>query len=234
MTTSMSVAVGDALEDASEDDGIRSVILTGTGRAFCAGADIKESLAGRPELPARAKSWGFGGYVSHFISKPTIAAVNGLALGLGMELMLASDLAVAHEKAAFSLPEVKIGTLAAGGGCFRIAQEVPRRTAMKLLFTGDSISADEALQLGLINQVVRHDDNVLDAALELAASINRNAPLAVQAIKRIAYGAGGEPQPDENFWRVTRQEQAAILLTADATEGRRAFVEKRQPVLQSR
>ena len=148
MTTSMSVAVGDALEDASEDDGIRSVILTGTGRAFCAGADIKESLAGRPELPARAKSWGFGGYVSHFISKPTIAAVNGLALGLGMELMLASDLAVAHEKAAFSLPEVKIGTLAAGGGCFRIAQEVPRRTAMKLLFTGDSISADEALQLG--------------------------------------------------------------------------------------
>lgn len=234
MTVAMGIAVGDALEDASRNDDIRSVIITGTGRAFCAGADIKESLAGRPELPDRAKTWGFGGYTSHFVSKPTIAAVNGLALGLGMELMLASDLVFAHEKAKFSLPEVKLGTLAAAGGCFRIAQELPRRAAMRLLFTGDSISADEAFEFGLINKVVRGDDTALDAAFELAETINRNAPLAIQAIKRIAYGVGGDSPPDENLWRITKQEQAAILQTADATEGRRAFVEKRQPVWQSR
>ena len=186
VTTSMGVAIADALEDASADDDVRTVVLTGTGRAFCAGADIKESLAGRPEVAERYKGWGFGGYVKHFINKPTIAAVNGLALGGGMELVLASDMAVAHRDAVFGLPEVKIGTLAAGGGCFRLAQELPRKTAMRLLFSGDPISADEALRLGLINEVVPDDRETLDVALELAESINRNAPLAVQAIKRIA------------------------------------------------
>ena len=82
--------------------------------------------------------------------------------------------------------------------------------------------------------MVRDDRDVLDVALELAESINKNAPLAVQAIKRIAYGVGGGSEPDDNFWRVTAQEQAGILRTEDATEGRRAFVEKRQPVWQSR
>ncbi len=230
----MGVAIADALEDASADDDVRTVIITGSGRAFCAGADLKESLAGKPEVPEKYKAWGWGGYVRHFINKPTIAAVNGLALGGGMEILLASDLAVAHESAVFGLPEVKIGTLAAGGGCFRIANELPRKSAMKLLLSGDTIDAEEALRLGLVNEVVHGERDVLDAALEVAETINRNAPLAVQAIKRIAYGVGGDSQPDENFWRITYEEQAAILRTEDATEGRRAFVEKRKPVWQGR
>ncbi len=234
VTTPMGVEIADALEEASADDDIRTVVITGTGRAFCAGADLKESLAGKPEVPDRYKAWGWGGYVRHFINKPTIAAVNGLALGGGMEIVLASDLAVAHEKAVFGLPEVKIGTLAAGGGTFRIAQEMPRKTALKLLFSGDSIDAEQALRWGLVNEVVRGDGDVLDAALEVAETINHNAPLAVQAIKRIAYGVGPDTRPDEDFWRITYQEQAAILRTEDGTEGRRAFVEKRKPVWKGR
>jgi crotonobetainyl-CoA hydratase len=234
VTTPMSLAIADALEDAQADDDIRTVVITGTGRAFCAGADIKESLAGRPEVPERYQAWGWGGFVRHFISKPVIAAVNGLALGGGMEIVLATDLVVADEKAVFGLPEVKIGTLAAGGGCFRLLQELPPKIALKLLFSGDSIDADEALRLGLINEVVRDGRDVLDVALELAESINKNAPLAVQAIKRIAYGVGVGAERDDIFWRVTALERAGILRTEDATEGRRAFVEKRQPVWQSR
>lgn len=234
VTTPMSLAIADALEDAAADDEIRTVVITGTGRAFCAGADIKESLAGRPEVPERYKAWGWGGFVRHFINKPVIAAVNGLALGGGMELVLAADLVVADEKAVFGLPEVKIGTLAAGGGCFRLLQELPPKVALKLLWTGDSIDADEALRLGLINEVVTDGRSTLDAALELAESINKNAPLSVQAIKRIAYGVGDGTDAEENFWRVTKKEQVGILQTEDAVEGRRAFVEKRQPVWQSR
>jgi crotonobetainyl-CoA hydratase len=234
VTTPMSLAIADALEEAQADDDIRSVIITGTGRAFCAGADIKESLAGRPEIPERYQAWGWGGFVRHFISKPVIAAVNGLALGGGMELVLATDLVVADEKAVFGLPEVKIGTLAAGGGCFRLLQELPPKLALKLLWTGDSIDADEALRLGLINEVVTDGRNTLDAALKLAESINNNAPLSVQAIKRIAYGVGDGTDAEDNFWRVTKKEQAGILATEDAAEGRRAFVEKREPVWQNR
>lgn len=234
VTTPMSLAIADALEEAQADDHIRSVVITGNGRAFCAGADIKESLAGRPEVPEKYKAWGWGGFVRHFISKPVIAAVNGLALGGGMELVLATDLVVADEKAVFGLPEVKIGTLAAGGGCFRLLTELPPKVALKLLWTGDSIAAGEALRLGLINEVVTDGRSVLDAALELAESINKNAPLSVQAIKRIAYGVGDGTDVEDNFWRVTLQEQINILKTEDATEGRRAFVEKRQPAWQSR
>ncbi|WP_200952797.1 MULTISPECIES: enoyl-CoA hydratase/isomerase family protein [unclassified Nocardioides] len=234
VTTPMSLAIADALEEAQTDDDIRSVVITGAGRAFCAGADIKESLAGRPEIPERYQAWGWGGFVRHFISKPVIAAVNGLALGGGMELVLATDLVVADEKAVFGLPEVKIGTLAAGGGCFRLLQELPPKVALKLLWTGDSIDADEALRLGLINEVVRDGRSTLEAALELAASINKNAPLSVQAIKRIAYGVGDGTDVEDNFWRVTKKEQLGILQTEDAVEGRRAFVEKREPAWQNR
>ncbi len=234
VTTPMSLGIADALEEAQADDDIRSVIITGSGRAFCAGADIKESLAGRPEVPERYHAWGWGGIVRHFISKPVIAAVNGLALGGGMEIVLATDLVVADEKAVFGLPEVKIGTLAAGGGCFRLLQEMPPKVALRLLWTGDSIDANEALRLGLINEVVTDGHCTLDAALELADSINKNAPLSVQAIKRIAYGAGEGTDAEDNFWRVTKKEQAGILRTEDAVEGRRAFVEKRSPDWQNR
>ena len=166
---------------------MRAVVITGAGeKSFCAGADLK-AISRRENLyhPEHGE-WGFAGYVHHFIDKPTIAAVNGTAFGGGTELALASDLVVADERAMFGLPEVKRGLIAAAGGVFRIADQLPRKVAMELLMTGDPLTAQDALQWGLINQVVAAG-TVLDAALALAARVTVNAPLSVQASKRIAY-----------------------------------------------
>lgn len=166
----VSVAIGDALAEAEADRDVWAVVLTGTGdKAFCAGADLKALADGErtiSEDPTRA-AWGFAGYVNHHISKPTIAAVNGMALGGGTELVLASDLAVAADEAAFGLPEVKRGILAGAGGLFRLPVQIPQKVAMAMILTGEPITAATALELHLINAVVRQGD-VLDRALNLA------------------------------------------------------------------
>ncbi|BBY05251.1 crotonase/enoyl-CoA hydratase family protein [Mycobacterium noviomagense] len=231
----VSTAVGDALEQAQHDPEIRAVVITGAGdKSFCAGADLK-AIARRENLyhPDHAE-WGFAGYVRHFIDKPTIAAVNGTALGGGTELALASDLVVAEERAKFGLPEVKVGLIAGAGGVFRIVHQLPRKVALEMLLTGEPISAAEALKWGLINQVVP-DGTVLQAALALAERVTVNAPLSVQASKRIAYGADDGVIPDEEpGWARTEREFRALLRSEDAKEGPRAFAEKRQPVWKSR
>ncbi|OBB06767.1 enoyl-CoA hydratase, partial [Mycolicibacterium fortuitum] len=178
---SVSLAVGDALEQAQNDPEIRAVVITGSGdKSFCAGADLKAISRGENLFHPEHPEYGFAGYVSHFIDKPTIAAVNGTALGGGTELALASDLIVAEESAKFGLPEVKRGLIAGAGGVFRIAEQLPRKVANELLFTGEPMSSADALRWGLINQVVP-DGTVVDAALKLAERITGNAPLAVQA-----------------------------------------------------
>ena len=178
--------------------------------------------------------WGFAGYVQHFIDKPTIAAVNGTALGGGTELALASDLVVAHEFAKFGLPEVKRGLVAAAGGVFRIMNQLPRKVAMELLMTGEPLTANDAWEWGLINQVVK-EGSVLDAALALAARVTVNAPLSVQASKRIAYGVDeGVITGDEAGWQRTMNEMRTLIKSEDAKEGPLAFAEKRQPVWKAR
>lgn len=226
------MGVGEALEAAQADREIRSVILTGAGdKAFCAGADLKAVARGEEIRPTEgpAHAWGFAGYVEHQISKPTIAAVNGPALGGGTELALASDLVIAADTATFGLPEVKRGVLAAAGGAVRLAQQIPSKAAMELLLTGDAVSAYEAKELGLINRVVPFD-TLIDAALELAERINVNAPLSVQATKQIAQGIrdGRKPSEDEG-WALNRHFHAALRDTHDFREGPRAFAEKRAP-----
>jgi len=227
------VGVGEALEEAERNPDIWAVVLTGAGdQAFCAGADLKAISRGErlaPDDPVQ-RAWGFGGYVQHHISKPTIAAVNGFALGGGTELTLASDLAVAADTATFGLPEVKRGILAGAGGAFRIAAQLPPKLAMEMLLTGDPITAARALELGLVNAVVPRAE-VLAAALQLAARITVNAPLSVQASKRIARGMldGGVPA-EEPGWEATRREGAVLMRSEDAREGPRAFAEKRAPV----
>ena len=148
------LGVGGALEAAEADADVRAVIVTGVGdQAFCAGADLKAISKGErltPENPEQA-AWGFAGLVKHHISKPLIAAVNGLALGGGTEITLACDIAIASDTAAFGLPEVKRGILAGAGGAFRILDQLPRKIAMELLLTGDRISAAKAFELGLVN-----------------------------------------------------------------------------------
>lgn len=226
----VSTAVGDALQQAQDDPDVRAVVLTGTGVSFCAGADLKAISRRENIYHPDHPEWGFAGYVHHFIDKPTIAAVNGTALGGGTELALASDLVVAEESAKFGLPEVKRGLIAAAGGVFRIVEHLPRKVAMQLLFTGEPISSAEALKWGLINEVVP-DGTALDAALALAERITVNAPLAVWASKRVAYGAeDGVIADEEPAWARTVREMGAVLRSQDAKEGPLAFAEKRPPV----
>ncbi len=231
----VSTAVGDALAQAQNDDEVRAVVITGAGdKSFCAGADLK-AISRRENLyhPEHGE-WGFAGYVHHFIDKPTIAAVNGTALGGGTELALASDLVVACESATFGLPEVKVGLFAAAGGVFRIVHQLPRKIALEMVLTGEPISAAEAAKWGLINQVVP-DGAVLDAALALAERVTVNAPLSVQASKRIAYGADDGIIPDEEpGWARTQREFGVVLKSEDAKEGPLAFAEKRPPVWKAR
>jgi crotonobetainyl-CoA hydratase len=235
INAAVSIGVGDALDDAQNDSDVRAVVITGAGdKSFCAGADLK-AIARRENLyhPDHAE-WGFAGYVHHFIDKPTIAAVNGIALGGGTELALASDLVVADERAKFGLPEVKRGLIAAAGGVFRIMDQLPRKVAMELLLTGDPLSVSDALEWGLINQVVKAG-SVLDAALALAARVTGNAPLSVQASKRIAYGVdNGVITDDEPGWERTVREMRTLIRSEDAKEGPLAFAEKREPVWKAR
>ncbi|MBB3082507.1 crotonase/enoyl-CoA hydratase family protein [Geodermatophilus sabuli] len=224
-------AIGEALETAETDPTVRVIVLTGAGdRAFCAGADLKALANGEDVNPEGPRAhWGFAGYVNHPVSKPTIAAVNGFALGGGTELALASDLVVAADTAEFGLPEVRRGLVAAGGGAFRLAQQIPRKVALEMVFTGAAISASRALALGLVSRVVPQCQ-VLSAALELAEVIAANAPLAVQATKRIAGGiTDGAVERDHADWALNWAEAGHVRRSQDYQEGVRAFAEKRTP-----
>jgi crotonobetainyl-CoA hydratase len=235
VNAAVSTAVGDALHDAQQDPDVRVVVITGAGnKSFCAGADLKAISRGENLFHPEHPKWGFAGYVRHFIDKPTIAAVNGTAFGGGTELALASDLVVACERAQFGLPEVKRGLIAAAGGVFRLVEQLPRKVALELMYTGDPMSSADALKWGLINQVVP-DGTELDAALALAERITVNAPLAVQASKRVAVGVDdGVITDDETGWSRTMREIATLIRSEDAIEGPLAFAEKRQPVWKAR
>lgn len=227
--------LGDALEEAEHDALIRAVVLTGAGdRAFCAGADLKAISRGEDiGVPGREK-WGFAGYVSHPVSKPTIVAVNGFALGGGTELSLASDLVVAARSARFGLPEVTRGIIAAAGGIIRLPEQLPRKVAMHMILTGEPIDADTALRWGLVNEVV-DDGQALPAALALAQRVATNAPLAVQASKRVALGITAAAVPRENEdWSRNTEAIKTVMASDDAREGPRAFAEKRAPQWQGR
>jgi crotonobetainyl-CoA hydratase len=234
VNAAVSIGVGDALDEAQHDPEVRAVVITGAGdKSFCAGADLK-AISRRENLyhPDHGE-WGFAGYVHHFIDKPTIAAVNGTALGGGTELALASDLVVADKRAQFGLPEVKRGLIAAAGGVFRIVQQLPRKVGMELLLTGEPITASDAFEWGLINQVV--EGSVLEAALALAARVTVNAPLSVQASKRIASGVDeGVITDEETGWARTMNEMRDLIRSEDAKEGPLAFAEKREPVWKAR
>lgn len=236
ITASLALEIGEALEAGERDPEVRCIVLTGAGeRAFCAGMDLKAAARGeRPVPPGARETWGFAGIVSHPLSTPLIAAVNGFAVGGGTEIVLACDIAVAADTAKFGLPEVRRGILAAAGGAFRLPRAIGSKAAMELLLTGDTIDAARACELGLVNRVVPASA-LLDEALAIARRIAANAPLAVQATKRIARGDVGEGIPEEEqAWALSHREMAAIRSTEDAREGARAFAEKRTPIWQGR
>ena len=219
----------EAAVDATEaDDDIRAVVLTGAGReAFCAGADLKEVSAGRGSA-LRTERGGFAGFVYRERSKPWIAAVNGKALAGGTELVLACDLVVAVRQAAFGLPEVLRGLIAAAGGLYRLPRAIPPNIALELILTAGQLDAERAHGFGLVNRLVADVEGLREAALALAAEIARNAPVAVRQSLRVAREANSGL--DEAALRaLTRDAFERVAASEDFKEGPRAFIEKRAP-----
>lgn len=226
--SALAAALGSALQDAGTDPSIRAVVLTGAGRAFCAGADLKE-IADGVHSSLDHPEWGFAGMVRHWVPKPVIAAVNGLALGGGTEIVLACDLAVADPAATFALPEVRWGLVAAGGGVLRLHRQIPAKVALGLALSGDPMDAGTAARWGLVNQVSEPGGS-LEAAMELARRVARNSPLAIGATKRLIHRAQSHDDAwDPAFWERNDEELSALLHTDDAREGARAFAERREP-----
>jgi crotonobetainyl-CoA hydratase len=218
--------------DAFEADDEQWVaIVTGAGdRAFSAGNDLKYQAAGNVlKWPAS----GFGGLTNRFaMEKPVIAAVNGLALGGGCEIVLACDLAVASENASFGLPEPRVGLLALGGGLHRIPRQIPTKHAMGMLLTGRRVPAAEALALGLVNEVVPAGE-ALAGARRWAEMILECAPLSVRASKRVAHETLAHPTLEEAV-DARYDAVARVLKSEDFVEGPRAFAQKRKPEWKAR
>ncbi|WP_200304636.1 crotonase/enoyl-CoA hydratase family protein [Streptomyces adelaidensis] len=223
VNTAMAEGVAGALDELDRRRDLVAGVLTGAGSTFCSGMDLKAFLAGeRPGVPGR----GFAGIVERGSDKPLIAAVEGHAIAGGFEIVLACDLVVASETAAFGLPEVKRGLVAAAGGLFRLPQRVPYQLAMEMALTGEFVPAERARELGLVNRLVPAGE-AASAALELAAAIARNGPLAVAATKRIIT-LSRDWSAEESFDR-QRPMAEDVRSSEDAREGARAFTEKRPP-----
>jgi enoyl-CoA hydratase len=228
--SALSSALDAALRDASADDAVRAVVLTGTGSAFCAGADL---VGGRPADTAGT----LGGSPPRLTApvdactKPVLAAVNGAAFGGGCELCLAADLRVCADSATFCLPEVRIGSLPGSGGTQRLLRAVGSATAAKLLFTGESIDSGEALRVGLVSDVFP-DAALVEGAMDLAARVAANAPLSLLAIKQALRAIGGGDE--DSGLRLERALWALLATTADRAEGRAAFKERRPPKFEGR
>lgn len=220
-----------ALAAAREDAGVRAVVMTGDGRAFAAGADIKE-MAERSavevlQMDRRASFWqGFRQF-----PKPLIAAVNGFALGGGCELAMCADIIVAGEGAKFGQPEVNLGIMPGAGGTQRLARTVGKSLAMKMVLTGEAIDARAALAAGLIAEVVP-PELCVDRALELAEAIAAKAPIAVRLAKESVIKA--EEMPLEAALDHERKLFTLLFATEDRREGVAAFIEKRKPQFKGR
>ena len=211
------------------DDDLRAAVLTGAGsRFFSAGWDLKAAADGEAHDSDHGPG-GFAGLTQMFgCTKPVVAAVNGSAYGGGVELMLAAHLAVISEDARLSFPEAGLGILPDAGGINRLPARLPRAIALELLLTGRELGAHEALSWGLVNRVVRADE-VLDAAVELAERVCRAAPLSVAAVLRAAEETQGLSDPDAFAVLQKMPDITGISHTHDASEGMRAFAERRAP-----
>jgi enoyl-CoA hydratase/carnithine racemase len=219
----------DSLHRVRDDDSVRVAVLTGTGRAFCAGADLKERARGESDRSGGPETVLLGLPESFFTfdaQKPVIAAINGLALGGGLELALACDIRIASSAATFGTPEITRGFFPGGGAPLRLPRLIPRSMAMEMLLTGEPIDAPTALQWGLVSRVVEPDE-VLPTAMRMAERIAGFAPLAVRANRELAYAT--EDMTMQQALRLSSLSRWVVGQTEDAAEGPRAFVEERDP-----
>jgi len=216
--------VAAALDRLDDDDDLQVGILTGAGKGFSAGMDLKAFVAGESSF---VEHRGFAGIVQGPPIKPIIAAIEGFAVAGGFEIALACDLIVASKGARLGIPEVKRSLVAAGGALLRLPRRIPYHLAMELALTGDPITAERAAEYGLVNRLAEPGEAVA-AARELAAQIAANGPLALAATKRILVEAPGWSEGEA--WQRQAEISGPVFGSEDAREGATAFAEKRDPV----
>jgi len=217
--------VSEFFAELSEDEGVRAIILTGNEKAFAAGGDLKEMSTMRPVDHMKRRSHR-GWRTVQDCPKPVIAAINGWALGGGLELAMHADIIVAGENAKLGQPEIKVGIMPGAGGTQRLTRVVGKFVAMKMCLLGEPITAREALQWGLVSEVVA-DDQVYPRALEMARKLAKMPPLAVMSVKDVML-AGLDASLDTGLL-LERKAFDLLFDTEDQKEGMQAFIEKRRP-----
>ncbi|MCC6192980.1 MAG: enoyl-CoA hydratase/isomerase family protein [Burkholderiales bacterium] len=224
------VELTEAVDRVNQNSAVRVIILTGSGtRAFCAGADLKKTMPGSATAADTDAPRAMSYREAMTAGKPIVCAINGYALGGGLELALACDIRIAASSARFGLPEVRIGSIPGGGGTQRLPRAIGASDAMLLLLTGDHIDAAEALRIGLISRVVPAPE-LMEHAQSIATRIAANGPLAVRAVKRLVHH--GASLPLDAAIAAEQDAFRELLHSRDRIEGRLAFAEKRAPVFQ--
>lgn len=209
----------DAVKHLNAEPGLTAGVLTGNGKGFCAGMDLKAFSRGEDIGPMMD-------FIQAGAEKPLIGAIEGFALAGGLELALACDLLVAAEGARLGIPEVGVGLFAAGGGLLRLPSRVGYGKAMEMAITADPITAEEGKAFGLIARLAEKGSAV-DVAMELAERVAKNAPLAVAASKQLIAATQGATE--EEFWKIQAGLQGKVFTSNDSKEGPKAFAEKRPP-----
>ncbi|HWE15166.1 MAG TPA: crotonase/enoyl-CoA hydratase family protein [Solirubrobacteraceae bacterium] len=228
VNAAVAAGIAGALDELDAAAELSIGVVTGAGKGFCSGMDLKAFVSGeRPWVAER----GFAGITQRASAKPLIAAIEGFAVAGGLEVALSCDLIVAARGARLGIPEVKRSLVAAGGGLLRLPRMLPRNVAMEMALTGDPIAAERGQELGLVNRLAE-PGAALETALELAATIAQNGPLALAASKRILNES--VDWPDAEFFTRQGEISGPVMGSEDAREGATAFAEKRAPVWKGR
>jgi len=217
--------LGEVFDDFAADDDMWVAIITGEGRGFCAGNDLRYQAEGGKRVPMPR---GFGGLTSRWdLTKPVVAAVNGVAMGGGFEIALACDLIIASDKALFALPEPKVGLAALAGGLNRLPRQIGVKRALGMILTGRHVPAAEGKELGFVNDVVPHEQ-LMEKTMEWAGMIMECSPLSIRASKDVVYRS-----LDFDSLRASMENAydsvKAMTSSEDYVEGPKAFSEKRKP-----
>jgi enoyl-CoA hydratase/carnithine racemase len=222
--------LGEVFDDFAEDDDMWVAIITGSGRGFSAGNDLRYQAEGGERMSTPK---GFAGLTSRFdLTKPVIAAVNGVSMGGGFEIALACDLIIASDKALFALPEPKVGLAALAGGLNRLPRQIGSKRALGMILTGRHVSAAEGKELGFVNEVVPHDD-LMEVTARWASDICACAPLSIRASKDVVYRSLSTGSLEESM--AAQYASVKTMVTSeDFVEGPKAFAEKRPPNWQGR
>lgn len=233
LNAELSNAIFDKTRQALDNPDVRVLVYTGEGDAFAAGADINEL----EKLETAFDTYEFAQERREFwesiaqAPKPTVAQVNGMALGAGLEFCLVCDIRIASEEASFGLPEVKLGVLPGGGGTQRLPRVVGDSLAKEMIMTGDPIGAERAREAGIVSRVVPHDE-LEETVRELAGTLSNRAPLALKMIKKTI--DQGTQVDLKSGLEMERDAFSLLFSTEDSQEGIQAFLEKRKPEFKGR